>query len=794
MAGEQTFDERQSFKDLVPEDNSRREHNREITKKRRDFTMRIEEAVAKKVSVKSKGQQTERYRSKKEKLIALDKIVKEEGLENLDSTQLMQLFSSYRDLGASEKMIEVYARSNNKSFKSSVSVREQLADAYYKRSFAGGRPEELAKKDREKASKICSRLIDGEKAGAVAYNIAGKCLAQEGKKAERQKICEEGFKKTLDPFLGLQAMQFSLEKGDKERAKGIAKAVYFASLRDGAEESKDFYAVSAALQAACVAGESKDKIEHLSERLAHSVKYTWQLDEFNKNINAIRARGFDHETAVVKRAVNGWKLDKSAERAGLVVIKNLKKEERTFGNDEKLTALRAHSYSYRGCGSDFRGVSRVGGNMEFGGQLPSHTVSKKDLELFSVLLQYTPKELGIRNLKGLQPDLPLAQIEKPEEFIVAADRFVRQAFMTENFAGSGLHLEENALSKDGDGKSPYDWAVMGILEECGKVSDIKSLSKDEQKKEKRFTDTRTNISAILALGMGDCRHHAQAKQIMFDMYQRKQMNAALGALLDQTLEGKPAGNAVDNFYDALNVELRTTDVQVMMPIKMKQVKEVNGEWVPAKEGEKGAQDAIYQPELKDGKFTVDKTKTLHDLEDHTLCWLIKRDNNGNLKSLDMCDAFYQEKHYGWGNMPVDIEKGIVLEERKNGNISLKVAAGKISGDKTDSGEEIEVFQEPTCYNSGRREQEVYTSTGDDICLVGMQMKGFKTPENFLAMIKDRSGMSKILNRAASKIKTEKKQKKSMQAVLTEKTTEAKKVGEGQNISNVVAHLKQRSLG
>ena len=796
MAHDFFYDEKQSFEVLGEAGDEHKKHNREITERRRDFTARIDAAVAKTDPADTRDVENPRYRSKEEKLKALDEILKEKDFNKRDSTEVMQLFASYRDLGAYDKMIEVYTKTDNKDFRSAPMVREQLAGAYYQRSFEEGRSEDLAKKDRMMASRICDHLIYVEKNSSVAYGIAAKCLVADGKQAEATKMYEDGFKATLDPFIGLQSVHANLEAGNKDRAEETAKVVYLAALRDGAEESKDFYAVSAALQAACIAGADEEKIKHLSNRLAHCVQYQWQKDEIERNLKVLEQNDFEG-AKTVQQEINGWKLNADAQKSGLIVIENLGKDDRTFGGDEKLSALHEHSYNYRGCGSDFRGVSRVGGNMEFGGQLPSHTVSRQDLELFTALIHHTPEELGIKNMEGLDPKLPLDQIEKPEDFMKAADRLIRQTFMTENFAGKKLHLEENALSKESDGKSVYDRTVAGALEECGKISDIDTVPEKEQWKEKKYVDTRTNISAIFALGMGDCRHHAQVKQIMFDMYQRKQMNDALGKMLEQAQEGKEVkldGTEAQAFYGVFNTELRTTDVQVRMPIKMHQQKKVNGKWVEAKEGEEGAQDATYKPVLtKDKKFTVDQTGETHNLEDHTLCWLIRRNENGGLDSLEMRDAFYQDKHYGWGDKPVDIKTEIVLETRKDDKgkeyTALKVKAGTIKGDKTDTGEEIEVYQEPTSYNTGRRDQEVNSSTGRDICFVGMQMKGFDSPDSFVAMIKDREGMTAILNSIESKkrgvdpSKEQGKDKASKETQQPQKPTLMKDLTTQQQINN-----------
>ena len=722
-----------------------RKQNRELTVARRDFSERVETAIAEKdYSVMQKDKDGNvivppRVRTKREKLKALNKILQDPEAWKHDPTMCMQVFSACRELGQSASMIQAYESAENDSFKNASMVREQLAGAYAKEG------------DKAKAAEISQELIDSKQASSISYTVLGKCQSPE----EAKKTFEKGFKETLDPFVGLQAVQANIRAGgedDKKHAQELAKVVYLSALRDGAEESTDFYTLSAALQTAIIAGEKSDKIDHFVSRIAKSVEHPWELEELKRNMQALEKAGINPEmtqgiqgqlqnmenTSVAEVKTSGKK-----QKSGVVAIEAT--DDRTFGDDEKLTALRKHSYNYRGCGSDFRGVSRVGGNMEFGGQLPSHTVSKKDLELFTGLVNASPEALGmtaedLKGIKGANLEQPLSEIKDPELFMQIADKFIRKTFMTENYTGSGLHLEDNALAKEADGKSIYDRTVVGELETCGKNSNIRGMEKAEQAKEKAFVDTRTNIAAIFALGMGDCRHHAQVKQIMFDMYQRQQMNASLQEMLGEIDQGKTVdiqnGQAAQDFYEVLDTELRTSDVKIMLPVIMKQE-----EW----EGK--MYDMMYQPDLTDdGKFAIDhefdqksyqasardgKTQDhLHCLEEHTFCWLTKKDRQGKLESFGLRDAFYQTegKMYQWGH------RDIPLEAIHTDSGKLEIDAGAVAGEKSADGEDFPIYLRPTNYNSGKRDQKVMSSTGRDICMVGIEVSGFDTTESFIGLI------------------------------------------------------------
>lgn len=755
--------------------------NASRTVEKRDFAAQISAAMAitdpaDAKARKAKGETLEyRYRSKEEKQEALDAIFNQ-GLEKLDSSQVMALFSAYRDLAAFDRMIRVYKKSDNEDFKKAPMVCEQLAVAYRKvprgKSASGEKTnsEKLADKmwDYHFSMDICLKLIDEGYGNGVAYENIGRCLryiadktemadktAESKRKNELLKDSvarlESGFMTTLESSVGIQAVHGNIILGRTDRAKETAKVVYLAALRDGAEESNDYFCVSAALQAACIAGESEKVVNHLYNRLENSIRYQWELDDISRDMDRI-AKVFPSKLVQdVCRRLEGVKEsavpqeDKTGKKTDVIVFQHQLNKDRHITEDPKLQAVQDYSYSYRGCGSAFRGTNRVGGNMAFGGQLPDHTVSRKDLRLFTGLVKMAPADLGIKFDKPIPGvDMarlmmsPLTEIKDPEVFMCVADRFIRQTFTTENFAGSNLHMENNALDKNENGESVYDATVKSVLRACGK----KIGEKDPN------VDTRTNISAIFALGMGDCRHHAQVKQIMFDMWQKQQMNDCLSDMYYAAWQGKPVettGPQAKKFFDVLDTELRTADIEVRVPVLMEQTEKK--EWhsdteftvVKDEKGNAVMVDKPYSPLMtEDGKYEVDSTQNTHNLEDHTLCWLIKKDRDGNLTGFGMRDAFYQDLHYDWGHQDVDVSKIEVIDGKP------KIPAGKISGSKTSTGEAIEIYQEPTPYNSGKRDTVVSNSIGRDVCLVGVPLDGFATPADFVKMIKDRDGMADIM--------------------------------------------------
>lgn len=717
--------------------------NQERTVRMRNFARAVGQAMA------FKNENGE-ARRKTEKVAALDALW-EKGTDGLESSQLMRLYSAYRDLNAFDKMIDLYREAKNSDFREAPMVREQLAVAY--RKVERKNVSSVADKvfDYRVSMSISQDLIrDGygngasyENLGRIRRYLADKTVSSDKQEEELRKTdflkasvlaFETGFAETLESSVGIQAVHANIVLGRKGRAKETAKVVYLSALRDGAEESNDYFCISAALQAACIAGESRDVIKHLYNRLENSISYTWEIEDIRRDIDKISKEMPSPEIIEVqqKLAVTAAMMlpisvfeNGVAKKTDVVVLSPLARDgERHMTEDPKLKALLDKSYNYRGCGSSFRGANRVDGNMAFGGQLPDHAVSRKDLRLFTGLVKMSPAQLGVKPVPGIDMDKPLTEIKDPELFMAVTDRFIRQAFSTENFGNSGLHMENNAFDKDPKtGESLYDSTVKSFLRSAGKIIGEKDP----------FVDTRTNISAIFALGMGDCRHHAQVKQIMFDMWQKVQMDKCLKQMYDKVLSEKALTPDIaprQEFFSILDTELRSADVRVELPIQMQQWVNDNGE----------SSDWLYKPlKTESGKYIVDETGKNHALEEHTLCWLVKKNREGELTAFGLRDAFYQQLHYSWGNMDVDVSK-IQVDDKGN----PKIPAGFIPGEKTSTGQPVEVFQSPTVYNHGKRDSFIKDSIGRDVCLVGVPLAGFATPSDFLKMIKDREGMNQVM--------------------------------------------------
>ena len=66
---------------------------------------------------------------------------------------------------------------------------------------------------------------------------------------------------------------------------------------------------------------------------------------------------------------------------------------------------------------------------------------------------------------------------------------------------------------------------------------------------------------------------------------------------------------------------------------------------------------------------------------------------------------------------------------------MEIDAGIVAGDKANTGQDFPVFLRTTGDNSGKRDQTVMSSTGRDICMVGIEVKGFDSTDSFIRMIR-----------------------------------------------------------
>ncbi|MBR6411810.1 MAG: DUF4071 domain-containing protein, partial [Alphaproteobacteria bacterium] len=439
-------------------------------------------------------------KEKEKRLEVLRDFIDTPTFKEADSNLIMAVYVAFRDCGAFNDMINLYEHSENEDFKQAPMVREFLSVAYNKTN------------NPNKAIEVASALIAEHKASGDVYGSIGKAYLMKFKEArkaghpeaEQKKwmtlsagAYERGFMEYMDFYPGINAVYRQIDLGNIDKAKKMAQIVYFACDKEGASETKDYWCTTSKLEASCIAGASEEQMEKsLQELMSYDVP-AWQFETTRDTLKSVNEK---IKSPMISKIIKQIDLKLAS---GNVSSASIEHDQRASVEE----SLIRNSYSYRGLASNFEGSNTVSGNFKFGGQLPDHAVSRKDIAFFTALLDEPLEHLFAPGKcpKNLDPKRKFNDITDTGEFLQTVDAFIRYHYGTGNFIHSGLHLEENAEIPN----SVYDGAVDTIINLSGKEKNSSS-------------DSKTNISALFALGLGDCRHHANVKQIMFDTWQGRQ--------------------------------------------------------------------------------------------------------------------------------------------------------------------------------------------------------------------------------------------------------------------------------
>jgi len=578
-------------------------------------------------------------------------------MHNLRSAELMQIFVAFREQEGYEDMVDLYERNSSIDFRNSQIAQECYAVACNNT----GRY--------NKAIAMCNYLRAHGNANGEVYGILGgaywrkyqaaknylrasesmrvrdwrleqlkeayiKCFPND---KELQKVeenartslirsrnhCRTGFLHAFEYYPGINAVFSMMELGHFVQMKKMARLVHLACLRDGARDTMDANCAATMLEAACLMNASENQ-------MATTMKAFLKLNLSEEKLNKVSA----HLTRI------RYRLAKSGQDTTLFDEVRYKLDDirvhtahATFNTVARRSPeptvealLKANSYSYRGMASGFTGSSYQRGNFHLDGQLSDHCLSRTDWQQFEKLLN-TP--LGKLFDKDTEDPgkwvMGLTMMELAEagrgpkrshdaaasDFLWWADKIIRRAFNTdekglENIGGAG-HVKD-------------DETAQGMIKLSGA-------------KEHEGADSRTNISVSMALGVGDCRHHAQAEQIMFDIWQKTLMNKAL-AKAAAAVNEKAYEESIREFKEIESVELRTLDVVIKVPV--------------TESGEDRAYDTHKGP---------------YRYEEHTTNILLIHNEDGSLKDAYFADAFYKTL-YEMGANKIDLDKVTVDADGK----------------------------------------------------------------------------------------------------------------------------------
>ncbi len=296
----------------------------------------------------------------------------------------------------------------------------------------------------------------------------------------------------------------------------------------------------------------------------------------------------------------------------------------------------------------------VGGNIQYGGQLQTRVVNRWDYNI----------------ARGILNHLHLNTNSDFNTFNTVIDKLIRERCKTDKmeFPDSQDHVDFDDFRK-------FLIPAMGIS------SNRKCLG----------DDSRTNIFVDFLIGELDCRHHADIKQLFFDIWKTENIN-----------------NHMEKAYRAFS-ENNLPEFELHM-----------------KKAEKLAK--IYMLNFDSnviGRPKNDKSKEFKVLEPHTLNVLVKLDNNGNIVLLSdgrpdfrLVDSFHQIRYqFGTKSETKGEDAGILVDPR--GILTTGISAGET----IKNGEVYEVKIVPIYYAGDRKKKKIEPNQDEfgQVRFMGMQV-------------------------------------------------------------------------
>ena len=547
------------------------------------------------------------------------------------------------------------------------------------------------------ANILAKRMFEADSSNGEAAGVYGKALKLLAEKArtqndttianqlmtQRAAVLLKGFERSGEFYPGINAAYALAELGNHDKAGQVAK--WSALSAQASIDTRDWWARISAVEAAVIAND-KDLLKSAMIKLA-DVEHVeaWMLTTTIQTLQSLDR--------------NIYPL---AKEVGAKIQAQSYLEYK--GTQPPLHPMISKTYSYRNMGVNFSGGQHIDGNFKFGGQLPSHAVSSWDRTQFKQLLQLPFEQwlapavaTQIRNTTGFDS---LAQCKDPHIVLSALDTIVRSNYDTD---GKQIR-EQRGIKEAGEGLERLDSKEHKIFDDYVTRTNTLWFGDDQ-----RAADSRTSVALNFAIGVGDCRHHAASKQLLFDLWQEQQLvniiQTGLSAL--NKADTKISENAIQQYEALANLRLRTADVEVSSYI---------------------AGDKPYVV-LRSDNGTPLFSNEKRTIEEHTLNILVKTDVLGNVEKADLADSFYQTE-YPLGSGALPTQQG------------FDFSVAQIHVQDNDIKQSVPVHLKPTAY-AGERSKPQIDETGCEGLYNGVPTA--VSPLDILRLRQDRGARIAFIN-------------------------------------------------
>jgi hypothetical protein len=437
---------------------------------------------------------------------------------------------------------------------------------------------------------------------------------------------EAGFVTDFEYYPGIVSVYNNYERGNVQRADQLAPLVWAATQRAGGREAKDYWCLATQVELSLIMDRRRDFAD-LFPRMLRRANVGWELsstvDKMKMLVTLRERKGQDTGAMRFAIATLGERIKtldanerriEAAKGRGAAALA-AEREAQSSGSKSWLAATsqevarrfgvapasasaaqrrreRITSRILESTG-DFRSMTAshaIGGNVIYGGQIPDTTLSRQSVRVVRQLLaRWKLDRVTDFATWNRRVDAKLNRI------------FCLQKRGSRRRPMEDLHSPEHGVL-DGYDRKRFGLAATGEL-----------------------GDSRTDLLAIMALGVGDCRPTAFAKQLLFDVWRRDHTNSLMRRAFDAAVsgDGKKRDAALDRVARTDRKQLRVMTVQIDAPLRMKEMYS----WIT---------DARGRPRR-------DPRGRYNPAENHTFNVLVELDDRGLVKdTLRAADAFYRE--------------------------------------------------------------------------------------------------------------------------------------------------------
>ena len=463
---------------------------------------------------------------------------------------------------------------------------------------------------------------------------------------------QKGFEINQDPRLSCRVMHRMIEVDGAHSKETIAQAktLRMLTLRDGALETNSLAIARAHLESLLVLQENTEVVDLALKKVVSLIKKESQLrdslDSLGELSNLLKNRQSDQVIDRMNslKALSPEELQKNAD----IMSKEIK--ETVLKDDPFLSSL----HDYRGKVSNY-----ISGNFKYAGQLPSVNLNRVDQKFFNDFIDAPIESLSKDPSLAQFHGKTLGEITNYHDFQEVSQKILRELF----------NIEHNGMERlDSEAHKEFDHTVKGM---------IRLFGGGDLTIRKNIPDSRTNVSANLLIGVGDCRHAAQAMQLVYHVWQQRHYHDIILNHEEaiQLQETHRAAQLEGQIQEHLQTRLMIGDFEVYAPIELSQ--ENYPVWTDGN-----------LKESSDGQYRL--------IESHTMNVLVKVDDKNNV-SAELQDVFYHNT-YNFKDQPIDLNgRDFKKEGVFGGTVTVKAADGSV---KT-----VPVLLKPTAYAGERSDYD-----------------------------------------------------------------------------------------